>query len=246
MCWNKKAHFQTYLSEQVIRHTLYIKSFDYSHNRYEGHTRNMDFSLIHIHMNKHTHLYIYTKCHQTVNCRADPLMLVCFGSCCEFMLRQSGISEKKVLDSLVHHKLCFSSCHVAVDKKILFQTQGHGYRNTWNACNCSWKWCSVSSMCLQMLYKLVRRMNRAWKWSRRWAVIGCSKYSNSCKTVTVFCLTQSHAWAKEAQSHNLVSPCCNKIEISNSSYALDLTLPDFLLHKVKHNPKCRTQDVKGV
>jgi hypothetical protein len=42
------------------------------------------------------------------------------------------------------------------------------------------------------------------------------------------------------------SPCCSIIEITNSSYALDLTLPEFLLHKMKHNTKCRNQDVKGV
>lgn len=54
------------------------------------------------------------------------------------------------------------------------------------------------------------------------------------------------------KSHNLGSPCCSIIEISNSPYALDLThaldltLPEFLLNKVKHNPKCRIQNVKGV
>ena len=143
----------------------------------------MDFSLIHMHTHIHMHTqpYIHTKCHQTVNSRAD--MLVWFGSCCEFMLWQSKISENKILVSSVHHKICFSSCHAAVNIQVLLQTQGHGYRNTWNAHNCSLKWSSAPSICLQMLYKIERRMNRAWKWSRRWAVNGCSKYSNSCKTV---------------------------------------------------------------
>jgi len=130
----------------------------------------------------HTHPYIHTKSHQTVNSRADLLILVWFGSCCEVMLWQSKICENKILVSSVHHKLHFS-CHTAVNKQVLLQTQGHGYRNTQNAHNCSWKWSSVSSKCLKMLYKIERGMNRAWKWSGRWAVIGCSNYSNSCKTV---------------------------------------------------------------
>jgi len=141
----------------------------------------MDFFNTHTHA--HTSTHIHTKCHQTGSSRADPLMLVCFGICCEFMLRLSKISKNKMLASSVHHKLCFSSCHAVVDKQVLLQTQGHGYRNTWNAHNGSWKWSSVSPMCLPMLYKIGRRMNRAWKWSRRWGVIGYSQYSNSCRTV---------------------------------------------------------------
>ena len=141
----------------------------------------MDFSLIHIHM--HTLPHIHIKCHKTVSSRADPLTLVWFAIWCELMLWQSKISENKMLASSIHHKLHFSSCHAAVDKQVLLQTQGHGYRNTWNAHNCSWKWSSVSSMCLPMLYKTGRRMNRAWKWSRRWRVIGYSQYSSSYRTV---------------------------------------------------------------
>jgi len=173
---------------------------------------------MHIHTHMHTHPYIHTKCHQTVNSRADLLMLLWFGSCCEFMLWQSKIRENKIIVSSVHHKLCFS-CHAAVNKQVLFQTQGHGYRNTWNAQNRSWKWSSVSSMCLQMLYKIGRRKNIAWKRSRKWAVICCSKYSNNCKNVwTSQSLSSNNPTINWQKRHQILHKTWGKMKICMTSF----------------------------
>lgn len=116
-------------------------------------------------------------------------------------------------------------------------------------------------------------MNRSWKWSKGWAVIGYSKYRSRCTCVWTsgqrlsnsptinwemmhqvlhgnlgkwkICMTSvPHSLMDEQKQRHLH---CSTREISYSPWSLDLTLPElFLLGKVKNNLKRKIQDVEGI